>query len=181
MRPTSSIQILAVAAALPVLFGCGGGDREGDETVDVEVTADQELAMCDDLTASVSTGQIPKTAGATMDSCGAIDAQPGRKTVEFVDFEGQNGGYLRLTVSPEAEPPVFLLMSKEVPLEVVREDGEEVDFLEEGDSSDLCEEAGGRYLWVVAESANYLRFGPTEFTTLQFVIEPVDTVDPAGE
>ena len=163
----------ALAGAALLLAGCGLGDRDtGLEEVPPEIGAEQEQAMCDRLFASSSTGALPKTAGAMIGEGGAVDATAGRKTVNLVDFEGQKGGYVRLSVSPDNESPVFLMQIQDVPFAAVHEDGTEVDYYDAGDP--VCTDAEGRYLWIVRGSENHLRFGPTSATSIDIVIEVVE-------
>ena len=159
------VGILAVA--------CGSDDEEGSglEGGEIEVSAEREQAMCDDLNSNPSTTPLPQTAGAAIGEGGAINAASGKKIIDFVDFEGQNGGYIRLAIDPANQSPVFLLLDADVDFAAVHEDGSEVDYLESGNSSELCPEAEGRYLWIVSGSENHLRFGPTSATSVALVIE----------
>jgi hypothetical protein len=152
---------------------CGAGDDGGSgiEGGEIQVSAEREQAMCDDLNSNPSTAPIPKTAGAEIGDGGAINAAAGKKVIEFVDFEGQKGGFIRLAIDPANQSAVFLMLDDAVGFAAVHDDGSEVDYLESGDSSELCPEAQGRYLWIVEESENHLRFGPTSASSVALVIE----------
>ena len=165
--------VMIVAAALSL--GCGDSGRDGDDDeYQIEVSAEQESEMCDDLVTASSTSPVPKTAGAEIGAGGAIDAQPGRKEILLTDFEGELGGYIRLSINPDNETPVFLLFDTDLPFAAVDSGGAEVDYVEHSDGSSLCEDAAGRYLWVVTGSENHLRFGPTDEESLFLVLETVD-------
>jgi hypothetical protein len=162
-------------AALVATAACGSGDDDsGLEQTPIAVSEERELAMCDDLNSNPSTAPIPKTAGAEIGAGGAVNGAPGKKVIEFVDFEGQSGGYIRLAIDPEKQQPVFLMLDADVGFAAVHEDGTEVDYLEQDDSSELCPEAAGRYLWVVKDSENHLRFGPTAAGSVAIVIETLN-------
>jgi hypothetical protein len=174
-----AISFCAVASVLAACGGedavggvDGGGDGGPDPTI--EVSAAQEQAMCDLLAADPGTLPAPLYAGPDMESAPPLDVGPGKKPIHLTDFEGQNGGYLRLTLDPAADAPVILMFEDAMPLEVVREDGSIVDFFEAAEGSDLCAAAGGRYTWFVSGSANYLVFGPTENVNFDLVLETVD-------
>ena len=174
MKSAAAVAILPLVLAMG-LAACGADERGGaGEPADIEVTADQEQAMCDVLTTTVGTGPIPVTTSADMESAPGIDAQPGKKPVTLTDFEGQNGGYLRLSIDPANNTPVFIMFDDPMPFEVVREDGEVVDFDDAAEGSDLCAAAGGRYTWFVSSSTNYLAFGPTENVNFDLMLETVD-------
>jgi hypothetical protein len=159
------------------LAACSIDGRGDDDTGDpIAVSAEQEQGMCPALGSST---YKPRSAGSTKDACDAIDAQAGCKQITLADFEGKKGGYLELALDPSAQTPVFLLADAPVPLRVERADGTHAAFLESGDSSDLCPAAGGRYLWVVEESTNYLVFGPTDETTVNIALETVEDADTA--
>jgi hypothetical protein len=171
------------SAAMPAIFSwafavglaaCGDDSRGNNTAADIVVSAEQEQSMCDILTATVGTGPVPALAGADMESASAINAQPGKKPITLTDFEGQHGGYVRLSIDPASYTPVILMFDDSMPFEVVREDGEVVDFHEAADSSDLCPAAGGRYTWSVHESTNYLVFGPTDHVNFDLVLETID-------
>jgi hypothetical protein len=163
---------LAALAGL-LLSGCDPSDRDtGLDDPPPEIGAEQEQSMCDNLFSGSSTGALPKTAGATIDEGGAVDAAAGRKTIDLVEFEGQMGGYVRLSIAPENLTPVFLMHAQDVPFAAVREDGTEVDYYDTGDA--VCADAAGRYLWIVRDSENHLRFGPTSATSVDIVIEVVE-------
>jgi hypothetical protein len=165
------LSMLAGAALL--VAGCDLSDRDtGLEEVPPEIGAEQEQAMCDALFSSASTGALPKTAGAAIGEGGAVDAAAGRKTIDLVEFEGQLGGYVRLSIAPENLTPVFLMHAEDVPFAAVHEDGTEVDYYDSGDA--VCADAEGRYLWIVGGSENHLRFGPTAATSVDIVIEVVE-------
>jgi len=155
------------------IAACGAGDDEGSglEGGEIQVSAEREQSMCDDLNSNPSTAPIPKTAGASIGEGGAINAAPGKKVIEFVDFEGQSGGYIRLAIDPANHSAVFLMLDADVGFAAVLDDGSEVDYLESGTSSEICPEAEGRYLWIVKDSENHLRFGPTAATQVALVIE----------
>jgi hypothetical protein len=150
----------------------GGGDGGPDPTIDV--SAEQEEAMCDVLTSEPGTVPASIYAGADMESAPSLDVGPGKKLIHLIAFEGENGGYLRLTLDPALEAPVILMFEDAMPLAVVREDGSTVDFFEAAEGSDLCAAAGGRYTWFVSGSTNYLAFGPTENVNFDLVLETVD-------
>jgi hypothetical protein len=153
-----------------LLAGCGLDDRDtGLEEVPPEIGAEQEQAMCDALFSSASTGALPKTAGDAIGAGGAVDAAAGRKTINLVDYQGQKGGFIRLSINPENETPVFLMHLQDVPFAAVREDGTEVDYCDAGDA--VCADVAGRFLWIVQGSENHLRFGPTSATSVDIVIE----------
>jgi hypothetical protein len=170
-RPHQSTTLLLLLGIS--LAACGSGDDEapGLDGGEIQVSAEHEQAMCDDLNSNPSTAPVPKTAGSAIGEGGAINATPGKKVIEFVDFEGQKGGYIRLAIDPANQSAVFLMLDADVGFAAVHEDGSEVDFLESGDSSELCPEAEGRYLWIVKDSENHLRFGPTSHTSVALVIE----------
>lgn len=159
-----------------VVAACSAGEEDGSglEGDPIHVSEEHEQAMCDDLNSNPSTAPVPKTAGAEIGEGGAINAAPGKKIIEFVSFEGQNGGYIRLALDPQNQPAVFLMLDDDVSFAAVLEDGTEVDYLEQGDSSELCPEAEGRYLWIIEDSENHLRFGPTSATQVDLVIETLD-------
>jgi hypothetical protein len=175
MKSAAAVAILPWVLATG-LAACGEDERGrgAGEPGDIQVSADQEQAMCDMLIATVGTGPVPITAGADMESAPGIDAQPGKKPVTLTDFEGQNGGYLRLSIDPANNTPVFIMFDDPMPFEVVREDGEVVDFDDAAEGSDLCDAAAGRYTWWVSVSENYLLFGPTEQLNFDLVLEVVD-------
>ncbi|MBW2531908.1 MAG: hypothetical protein JRI55_10520 [Deltaproteobacteria bacterium] len=167
-------QIFATALlALLSPTGCDPDSRDydPDSGEPIEVSEAQELDMCDNFGAST---YKPVSAGADIDSCGAVDAQPGLKRIALAEINGGRGGLLRLSLQPENESPAFLMLDTELPFRVVREDDSEVHFLEEGLSSDLCDEARGRYLWIVDGSTNYLEFGPTAVESVDLVLEVVE-------
>jgi hypothetical protein len=172
-RCAGAIRFALSALAGLLLHGCDLSDRDtGLEEVPPEIGAEQEQAMCDNLFSSSSTGSLPKTAGATIDEGGAVDAAAGRKTIDLVEFEGQMGGFVRLSIHPDNKSAVFLMHAQDVPFAAVREDGTEVDYYDAGDS--VCTDAAGRYLWIVRDSENHLRFGPTSATSVDIVIEVVE-------
>lgn len=171
---TAAIRTISSFVLATGLAACGEDTRGNDGATDIEVSAEQEQSMCDILTEPVGTGPIPALAGADMESASAINAQPGRKPITLTDFDGQHGGYVRLSIDPTSYTPVFLMFDEAMPFEVVREDGEVVEFHEAADSSDLCPAAGGRYAWSVHESPNYLVFGPTDNVDFYLVLETVD-------
>jgi hypothetical protein len=166
--------VALLAALLAPLPGCDFDGRDGDglEEVPPEIGAEQEAAMCERLYSSSSTGALPKTAGAAIGEGGAVDAAAGRKTINLVDFEGQQGGYVRLSINPENETPVFLMHAQDVPFAAVHEDGTEVDY--EDAKEPVCTDAEGRYLWVVKGAENHLRFGPTSASSVDLVVEVVE-------
>ncbi|MBW2276785.1 MAG: hypothetical protein JRF63_04790 [Deltaproteobacteria bacterium] len=170
-RPHYSITALLLAGILVV--ACGSGDDEGSglEGGEITVSAEREQAMCDDLNSNPSTAPLPKTAGTAIGEGGAINAASGKKVIDFVDFEGHNGGYIRLAIDPANQSAVFLMLDTDVGFAAVHEDGTEVDYLESGNSSELCPETDGRYLWIVKDSENHLRFGPTSASSVDLVIE----------
>jgi hypothetical protein len=179
MTTTTYVYARAMSAALFVALvaaaACGGDDDDsGLEQTPIQVSEERELAMCDDLNSNPSTSQVPKTAGGAIGEGGAVNGAPGKKEIEFVDFEGQNGGFIRLAIDPAKQQPVFLMLDADVGFAAVHEDGSEVDYLEAGASSDLCPEAEGRYLWVVKDSENHLRFGPTAAGSVAIVIETLN-------
>jgi hypothetical protein len=163
-----------LAAALTV--ACGGNDDDGSglEEVPIEVSATQEQSMCDDLNSNPSTAPLPKVAGAAINEGDAIAGQPGKKVIDFVDFQGQHGGYIRLAIDPDKHTPVFLMLEQDVGFAAVYEDNSEVTYIESGSSSELCPEAAGRYLWKVEGGENHLRFGPTAASSVDLVFETVD-------
>lgn len=170
---THGALLALVTAVALALAGCGLGDRDtGLEEEPPEIGAEQEQAMCDALFSSSSTGALPKTAGASIGEGGALDAAAGRKTINLVDFEGQKGGFVRLSINPENLTPVFLMHAQDVPFAAVHEDGTEVDYYDAGDA--VCADAKGRYLWIVQDSENHLRFGPTPADSVDIVIEVVE-------
>ena len=144
----------------------------GLEDVPITVSEQQEQTMCEQLAGGSSTGQLPKTAGTDIGEGGAIDATSGLKTIELVEFGGQLGGFVRLSVSPDSQTAVFAMLADDVPFTPITEDGVEVDLLDPGET--VCSDAAGRFLWVVADSENHLRFGPTELDTVRLVLETVD-------
>ncbi|MDD5306690.1 MAG: hypothetical protein PHU25_05150 [Deltaproteobacteria bacterium] len=167
-----ALLLIALAAANCSLGGRGDDDTAGE----VSVSADQEERMCPALGSST---YKPRSAGPSKDSCDAIDAQAGCKQIALADFEGKKGGYLELAMEPSAETPVFLLIDAPVPFRVERADGTQADFLESGKSSELCQAAGGRYLWIVDQATNYLVFGPTDEEIVNITLETVDGEDTA--
>lgn len=172
-RNAGAARLVLAALAGLLLVGCDPSDRDtGLEEVPPEIGAGQEQAMCDALFSSSSTGALPKTAGAAIGEGGAVDAAAGRKTINLVEFEGQMGGFVRLSINPENETAVFLMHTQDVPFAAVREDGTEVDYYDTGDA--VCADAAGRYLWIVKDSENHLRFGPTAETSVDLVIEVVE-------
>jgi hypothetical protein len=173
MKTAMALAYCSLALALAPA-ACGGDDGGADAAADIDVSADQEQAMCDILSAAVGTGPIPALAGADAQSAAAISAQPGKKPVTLTDFEGLHGGYLRLTVDPALGKAVLLMLDEAMPFEVVLEDGETVDLHDAADGSDLCTAAAGRYTWFVSGGTNYLVFGPTEHVDFNLVIETVD-------
>jgi hypothetical protein len=170
--PVILMFLCALAAASA---GCDGDARDGgDAGADIGVGAAQEQAMCDVLSATVGTGPIPVQASADLAGAPGMSAQPGKKPVTLTAFEGQNGGYVRLTLEPALATPVLLMLDEAIPFAAVREDGAAVDLHDAADGSELCPIAGGRYTWFVSGSTNYLRFGPTEHVSFNVVLEPVD-------
>ncbi|MFO8072843.1 MAG: hypothetical protein R6V85_13300 [Polyangia bacterium] len=164
--------IWAVLASLIASAACDTEDRSsGLDEGEIVVGAEQEEAMCENLSTEPSTGQVPKTAGTALGEGGAIDASSGRKTVELVEYEEQNGGYLRLSINPDDNTPVFMMLDADVPFAAVREDGTEVDEIDAGEP--VCTEAAVRSLWIVSEFENHLRFGPTDLSSLHIVLETV--------
>ncbi len=141
---------------------------------EIDVTPAQEQAMCDILSSDPSTGPVPKQAAAAIAGAPGLSAAATKMPVELTDFQGGKGGYVRLTLDPANETPVFLMFDESVPFAVVREDGSTVSFFEEAEESELCDAARGRYSWFVEKSVNYLVFGPTEATSLDLVLETVD-------
>jgi len=175
LHPSVSLRNTAAVAAGILIASCGPteDDESGLEGDDIHISAEHEQAMCDDLLSSPSTSPVPKTAGAAIGEGGAINAVPGKKIIEFVPFEGQNGGYIRLAIDPANQTAVFLMLDDDVGFAVVHEDGSAVDYLESGGSSEQCPEAEGRYLWIVEGSENHLRFGPTSASSVALVLETV--------
>jgi hypothetical protein len=171
---TAAIRTISSLVLATGLSACDLDSRGDNTAADFDVSAEQEQSMCDILTATVGTGPVPALAGADMESASAISAQPGKKPITLTDFEGQHGGYVRLSIDPASYTPVFLMFDDAMPFEVVREDGEAVDFHDAADSSDLCPAAGGRYTWAVSESTNYLVFGPTDNVNFDLVLETID-------
>ena len=179
---SATMMAISFCASAPVLAACGGGDAVGSgggndgggEDPTIDVSAEQEQAMCDILTSDVGTGLATIYAGADAESAPPLDAGPGRKPIHLAELEGQNGGYLRLTVDPANDSPVILMFDDPIPVEVVLEDGAAVEFFEEASGSDLCDAAGGRYTWFVSGSANYLVFGPTDEVNFNLVLEIVE-------
>jgi hypothetical protein len=151
----------------------GGGDGGGADPT-IEVGAEQEEAMCDLLMGEPGTVPAPLYAGADPASAPALDVEPGKKPIHLTDFEGQNGGYLRLTLDPALGEPVLLMHEDAMPFAVELEDGSAVEPFEAGAGSELCPGAGGRYTWFVSGGANYLVFGPTENVNFDLVIEIVE-------
>ena len=181
---TAAKLAISFCAAASMLAACGGGDEAGDAGTGgggdggpdptIEVSTEQEEAMCDLLTSEGGTVPAPLYAGADMESAPPLDVGPGKKPIHLTDFEGANGGYLRLTLDPDLDTPVILMFEDVMPLAVVRENGSTVELFEAADGSDLCTVAGGRYTWFVSGSANYLKFGPTENVNFDLVLETVD-------
>jgi hypothetical protein len=169
----SGTKIFSVSASgfllAAALAACDDGSAR-----EIDVSAEQEASMCDVLAGSASTGPVPKQASADEAQAPNLSAQGIKQQVELTEFEGAYGGYLKLTIDPAAETPVFLLLDEAVPLEIVRADGSSAPFFEGAEESALCDEAGGRYSWFVSKSVNYLLFGPTDVTSLDLVLETVD-------
>lgn len=175
MSNHTMIAVGALALLAGLALGCESSGRdEGPGEDQITVGVEQETAMCEDLVTSSSTQPVAKTAGAEIGAGGAIDAQPGRKEILFTDFEGQLGGFIRLSINPENETPVFALLDDDVEFAAVDSSGAEVDYIEHDDGSDVCDDAAGRFLWVVAGSENHLRFGPTSADSVFLVLETVD-------
>jgi len=173
---TTAVLVISFWALAACLAACGSGGRGDDDAnaPDIDVTAEQEQAMCDLLNTDVGTTPATANAGADMESAPGINAQPGKKPIHLTDFEGQKGGYLRLTIDPALSSPVLLMFEDVMPFQVVREDGEAVDLHDAAESSELCPAAGGRYTWFVSGSTNYLVFGPTDNVNFDLVLETVD-------
>jgi hypothetical protein len=166
--------VLAACGGDDVGGGADGGGDGGNAAATIEVSAEQEQAMCDLLASDPGTLPAPLYAGADVESAPALDVGPGKKPIHLTDFEGQNGGYLRLTLDPALDASVILMFEDAMPLEVVLGDGSIVEFFEAAEGSDVCAAAGGRYTWFVSGGANYLKFGPTENVNFDLVLETVD-------
>lgn len=147
----------------------GGGGTPGPAGAELDAEACEHLA---------EGPVVETTAAATEDAAPDVSAAHTAHAITFVDFAGQNGGYVALQAAEAGELVLFL--DADVPVAVRRAGGGDVPIEASCDPaacSGACSTIVGRHVVDVEVGTYVLELGPTTEPSVQLAHEAVGAHD----